>query len=130
MQSFTNEIYPVGTDILSMYIGVGGSGRLLLTNGTTFNNSGEVVSGNDATSEVYIPVSMDYTYEKGARRLTVYYYDNDKAYLGKSGKDTWLPEAKVLPAFPANTEFIRIRALGGGGDNWMPSKGAKITRTA
>ena len=120
-----SELYPIGTDILRLYIGVDSNDQLLLTPNTTIQN-GEIVSGNTATSDIYIPVSTDYVYRKGARRMAIWYYDSNKAFLGKSDNSTWLPEEKTLSAFPTDTAFIRCQFLNGPNVNWK----VDITRIA
>ena len=111
------ELYPIGTDILTKYIGRDSKGLLLLDNKTSFDNNGNIIAGNNATSSVYIPVNLSYKYTKGARRISLHYYDKNYNYLGNYS-NTWEPMVQTLPTFPQDTVFIRCAFLIGPNANW------------
>ena len=110
------ELYPIGTDILEMYIGRDSSGKVLTTEGYGINSSGETyqISGR-STSETYIPVSQRYTYKKGAKRVMFHCYDKNKNYLGVlESPETWLPsEVDIRNNFVAGTVWVRVTLLTG-----------------
>jgi len=109
------ELYPVGTHILSMYIGdKDGGERRNFESGYGINTStGEYYAtgnGNIYASDVYVPVNPKYTYQKNDWRLNTWcFYDKDKQYISKAPSYNNL-NVQTLAKFPANVRYVRIQA--------------------
>jgi len=108
------ELYPVGTAILSKYIGDKDSGaRRNFESGYGINTStGEYYATGSETyaSDVYVPVSPKYTYQKnGYRLITWCFYDKDKQYISRAPTYNNL-NVQTLAKFPANVCYVRIQA--------------------
>ena len=111
-------MYPVGTDIITKYIGRSSNGRGLFVQNTTINKTtGEYTSGSQGASETYMEINPAYTYQKGSEgRLYVFaMYDKDYNYLGyikNEGLTTWTLEG-ILP----NARYARM-ATHSATSNW------------
>lgn len=123
------ELYPVGTHILSMYIGdKDGGERRNFESGYGINTStGEYYatgSGNTYASDVYVPVSPKYTYQKSDWRLTTWcFYDKDKQYISRAPIYNNL-NVQTLAKFPDNVCYVRIQAYN------FANQAIEITRIA
>lgn len=101
------ELYPVGTDIRSLYNAVFISGYEIDT------NTGEYVEDRSRqASPVYMPISPKYTYwKRGTYPNRAYlnalaFYDKDKNYISYYGKMDY--NDFVIPDIPANARYARI----------------------
>ena len=108
------ELYPIGTAVLSLFIGDKDSGqRRNFKSGYGIDkNTGEYVelSGGYA-SDVYVPVSSKYTYQKSGNRLNTWaFYDKDKNYI-QAGPQYNNLNVQQLNPFPAGVCFVRIQAF-------------------
>ena len=112
------ELYSVGTELISRYIGrdVYGDGNVYV--GRLNQNTGEMwIEGEEGypdtgekfgVSLIYIPVDTRYSYTKWMGYLyCVFCYDSNLNYLGYSMTPT-NREVYVLPEFPEGTKYIRI----------------------
>ena len=106
------ELYPVGTDIVSVYLGRNWqNGRALLLHGTYDDrNGGFTETGNTSNwsfCPVYLPVSPEYTYYKNDNRIVCgYWYDENKNFISSFGQNntSWMS----LPAPPDNAKYLRF----------------------
>ena len=117
------ELYPVGTNIRSLYNAVFISGHGIDT------STGEYVENSSRqASPVYMPISPKYTYWKRgtfpnrAYLSVLAFYDKDKNYISYYGKNDY--GDFVIPDIPANARYARI-AIPSGSYNDV-----KIIRTA
>ena len=123
------ELYPVGTAILSMYIGNKDGGlRRNFKSGYGINTSnGEYYATGDGStyaSNIYVPVNPKYSYKKNGYRLIKWaFYDKDKQFL-KKGPEMNNLNVQTLEKFPAGTCYIRIQAFN------YANQSIEITRTA
>lgn len=133
MQAQPTELYPVGTDIIGMYVGRDPqTGYGLFETGYTLDTDGEYVSGNTAKpiNSAYIPIDPTYTYYKNAKRMYVIcFYDSSKQLLLRvsAGINTYNNlQEKEITDIPQNAAYLRICAYATSGSNWQLA----ITRTA
>ena len=107
------ELYPIGTAVLSMYIGDKDNGvRRNFAYGYAINSSGEYVeSSGTYASDVYVPVSSNYTYQKNGNRMNTYaLYDKDKTFMGM-GTSYNNTSTQTLNNFPEGVRYIRIQSF-------------------
>ncbi len=121
------ELYPVGTHILSTYIGDKESGqrRAFVSGYGIDKNTGEYIelSGGYA-SDVFVPVSPKYTYQKSGNRLNTWaFYDKDKNFI-QAGPQYNNLNTQTLNPFPAGVCFVRIQAYN------FANQAIEIIRTA
>ena len=116
-----NELYPVGTDLVTKYIGrnlSGGNGLFVLGNYDW--STGEIIEDSEefGISPVYIPIDPNYTYYKtgGGRFYRASLYDADYNYIGLSREQNNLSFKEISP-FPSNARYMRIRTLNNN-NNW------------
>ena len=103
------ELYPVGTEILREYIGSDGrfvdftaDHSISYTDGTYQEDSGFYAS------DVYVPISAKYTYEKSGSRITgrgVAFYDSDKNFISGYFRNNLNVE---VISIPENAAFLRV----------------------
>lgn len=120
------ELYPVGTEILSMYIGDkdNGARRNFKTNHKIDTSNGEYIEASGYyASPVYIPVNHRYTYQKKNARLNTWaFYDKDKNFL-RAGPSYNNLNVQTLAKFPKGVCYVRIQAFNYANQN------LEITRT-
>ena len=110
-----SELYPVGTDLVTAYVGRNLSdGQGLFILGSYSTKTGEPVEEDQSfgISLEYIPVDPNYEYYKTdqGRLYILLFYDENKNYI--SGISYPNPASNLvwakLPSFPINTRYIRI----------------------
>ena len=108
-----SELYPVGTDLVTAYVGRNLSdGQGLFIPGSYSTKTGEPEEGDFGISLEYIPVDPNYEYYKTdqGRLYILLFYDENKNYI--SGISYPSPAMSLvwakLPSFPINTRYIRI----------------------
>ena len=116
-----NELYPVGTDLVTKYIGRNlSSGFGLFVPGNFNTKTGEIIEGSTewGISPVYIPINPDYTYYKtsAGRFYRACLYDADYNFIGLSREQNNLNFKEISP-FPSNARYMRIRTLNNN-SNW------------
>lgn len=127
MLSAEPELYPIGTDIVQTYIRDADGWQ----KGYMINSSGEYVTGNADYygSNIYIPISPDYSYSKNGYRLGNNaggygaWYDKDYQFISSFNQDNTTAES--LPNVPSNAAYLRVCTR-----NFTNSNGLKVTRTA
>ena len=113
--------YPIGTGILSKFIGNNGQYRNWIINYDLSGVTGDIVySSGSVTSPVYIPINENYTYTKGTSRAWVKCYDEDLKLLGSQNYNNL---DRVTLTFSEGTKFIRVSSN-------TSNKGLEIFRTA
>lgn len=116
-----DELYSIWTDIISRYLGRNMSnGQGLFTpNSTISSTTGEVIAGDNAVCEAYLPVDESYSYIKsGSRIYGIWCYDENKNYLGNAGQMNNLTYGRPLPKFIPGTRYIRV-ATHNVTNNWV-----------
>ena len=108
-----SELYPVGTDLVTKYIGRNlSNGYGLFVLGNFSETTGEIIEGSEAygISTVYIPINPDYTYYKTrtGRFYKACLYDADYNFIGMSREQNNLSFKEISP-FPSNARYMRIR---------------------
>ena len=133
MQQQETELYPVGTDVIGMYVGRDSStGYGLFESGYDLNSSGEYVSGSFAkpANDAYIPIDPEYTYTKnGCRLYIIAFYDFQKQFISRITPSPQLYNnltVKDITDIPQNAKYLRFTAYSTAGSNWKLA----ITRTA
>ena len=126
-QGQSTDLYPIGTDVITKYIGRDENGLAYFVSGKMLNNSGEYVDGdNNAASPVYIPVDENYRFAKNAKRiLIICFYDSNYGFISRLGLYNNLT-AMDLQAFPVNTAYFRVGSHSTATSNWQLA----ITRTS
>ena len=105
------ELYPVGTDVVSVYLGRNWqNGRALLSHGT-YTSTGDFTETGDESDvsfcPVYIPISPEYTYFKNDNRLTNgFWYDENKKFISSFNQNN--TSRMSLPAPPDNAKYLRF----------------------
>ena len=107
------ELYPVGTDLVTKYIGRNlSNGQGLFVLGNFSDTTGEIIEGSEAygISTVYIPINPDYTYYKTGigRFYKACLYDADYNFIGMSKEQNNLKFSEISP-FPSNARYMRIK---------------------
>lgn len=114
ISGYTSDIYPIGEDVVSRYIGRDWStGRVPMVLGNANHETGEYEeneSGSFSISLNYIPVSQGYQFAKSGSAGFLYrvlFYDDDKNFL--SGM-RFTPNWNIWFSFtvPANACYMRI----------------------
>lgn len=114
------ELYPVGTDLVTKYIGrdlSNGNGLFILGD---FDTTGEIIEDSTAygISPVFIPINPNYTYYKtGGRFYRSCLYDADYNYIGRTIEQNNLNFREISP-FPSNARYMRIITLSNT-NNWV-----------
>lgn len=108
-----DELYPVGTDLVTAYVGRNlSNGQGLFVLGDFSETTGEIIEGSKerGISPVYIPINPDYTYYKnGAGRFyRACLYDADYNFIGLSREQNNLNFREISP-FKSNARYMRIR---------------------
>ena len=127
METAAPELYPVGTKILSTYIGYSTSPKIAVTNRHQINPTTGVYESYsyNSASEIYVPIDPSYTYRKASRSIPwVSYYDENKNYLSRT-TSTNSSGAADIANIPAKARYLRI-TLGTNDNMWN----VEITRTA
>ena len=114
ISGYSADLYPVGTDIITRYIGRNGEAHPLWQYGKYNRTTGEIVldeepeGGNWSTSLTYIPINPTYTYLKGVSYLGfLLFYDADYHYITyevKYSNRNW----QVIENIPDNARYIRV----------------------
>lgn len=116
-----SELYPIGTDVITKYIGRDSAGYAYFVSGKQLNSNGEYVDGsgnNAAASPVFIPVKDSYGFHKSAHRLyTLAQYDINYSFLGSAAYGT-LEERDIAPLLPG-TAYIRLASHKDARSNWL-----------
>lgn len=123
-----DQLYSIGTDVITKYIGRNVSGVGLFNRGTYSTKTGEITisaSGGYGTSDIFIPVDPTYSYQKNAQGRIYFlgFYDEDYNFISSRAYNNL--NIVDLPAFPENTKYIRI-ATHSNTNNWKIA----IIRTA
>ena len=124
----SNELYPIGTDIVTKYIGRNAYGSFIGEQKVGINSQGEFVSGNYYGSPVYLPINPSYRYEKNKYRIyEIAFYDEDCGFisLALSNKYNNLTQMEITD-IPSNAAYIRFVTHGTAYVNWRIA----ITRIA
>lgn len=124
----TPELYPIGTDIITEYIGRDLSGNGLFVANTIINSkTGEyrTTAGDYAASDIYMPIKPWYRFQKSSDgRLYVFaYYDANKNYISSIAYSDL--QVHDLPAPPSNAAYARITT-----HRYQSNWGIKIIRIA
>lgn len=102
------ELYPVGTDVLSKYIGI--SGRFInFDEGYLISpQTGELVAQSGYyASAIFIPINPKYTYRKSGNRINmIAFYKQDKTFI--SGKAINNTNVETITGIPAGAKWIRV----------------------
>lgn len=124
VESKPQELYPIGTDIIEMYIGRGDN----WTQNALIDSSGEFVlepETDSFASDLYIPVNPDYTYQKNDYRVRRFaYYDSNYSFLSSVVYDN-ATRFDTFPALPSQAKWARIQT-----GNASNKNGLTITRIA
>ena len=129
------ELYPVGTDLVTKYIGRDDDGKGLFEHGTFNTGTGEIeteITGSGyGVSTVFMPVNPRYSYQKtriadgraAGRLYFCGFYDKNYNYISYIAYNSLA--VVNLPAFPNEARYIRI-ATHEVSNNWTIA----IVRTA
>lgn len=115
ISGYSADLYPIGTDIITKYIGRDGDGHPPWGKwGTPDYNTGEIniaesaASSNFSLSEDYLPIDPAYTYLKGVSYLGfILYYDEHKSYLSYSraySNRNW----QTITDIPQAARYVRV----------------------
>lgn len=124
----SNELYPVGTDIVTKYIGRNAYGSFIGENNVSINSQGEFVSGAYYGSPVYLPINPSYRYKKNQYRIyEIAFYDEDFKFISPtwSNKYNNLTQMEITD-IPSNAAYIRFVTHNTADTNWRIA----ITRIA
>lgn len=117
--SATQDLYPIGTDILLKYDMISTSAQ----NSKIDVNTGDIVSGDNYVSVNYAEIDPFYTYTKGrARFYQLAYYDRDKTFIVSTNAYGNLGEM-VITNMPFNARYIRLQFVS------PAATGLTLTRT-
>ena len=122
------ELYPVGTDVVSAYLGrTWNNGLALLLHGT-YTSTGDFTESGDGSGwsfcPVYIPISPEYTYYKNDNRIQAgFWYDENKNFISAFAQNN--TSYMLLPTPPDNAKYFRFASNTG----WSNARIA-IYRTA
>ena len=102
----TEDLYPIGTDIVRKYIREGPNPFVK----GTFSAGEAVIDESYSTyiSITYIPIDMNYTYQKNGERIMICCYDENYNYLNYVNYNNL--NEQTLTGWDANTKYIRIKA--------------------
>lgn len=122
------ELYPVGTDLVAMYIGRDVNGLGLFNHEHTISNVsntiGEYVEGPyNAASPIYLPIDPKYRYQKnkgynsyqGGRMYYFTWYDANHNFISQFSENNF--DNVDLPAPPSNARYARF-ATHDNDNNW------------
>lgn len=116
--SDSGELYPIGTDLVSLYIGRGSNGLGYFNSGYTIQaGTGDYVAtaGNNAASPIYLPIEPAYRYQKnraisalsnGGRMYNFTWYDADFNFISQITENNF--NIVDLPAPPSNARYARF----------------------
>ena len=125
-----SELYPVGTDLITAYLGRNANGSGNYTLGTLNTSTGEMSPNADNPSHglcmTYLPIDPSYSYAKYSGRVYhTFFYDENKSYI--SGSDfiannlSW----STINPIPQNAKYMRFATHTADSNWWMT-----IIRTA
>lgn len=117
----SNELYPIGTDIITKYIGRNADDSFVGEKNVDINNRGEFVSGTQYYgSPVYLPISPSYRYEKSGYRLyKLTFYDKDYGFISQNTSNYYNNLTKMeITDIPSNAAYIRFVTHGTAENNW------------
>lgn len=111
------ELYPIGTDIITMYIGRDENNRANFNLGYVITDTGEYTTGNGAASPVFMPVNPNYRYQKSritadaiaGRIIRFAYYDENYNFISAVSYNNL--NVVDLPALPSNAKYARIQTI-------------------
>ena len=117
-----DELYPVGTDLVTAYLGRNTDGMGKFTLGTLNTSTGEMTPNDDNPSNglcmAYLPIDPSYSYAKYSGRVYhTFFYDENKSYI--SGSDfiannlNW----QTIKPIPQNAKYMRF-ATHAANSNW------------
>ena len=112
---WSDELYPVGTDIVSMYLGRNlSNGDGFFVHGTINYTTGEFTQTDVETDSgiclTYIPINPSYTYYKtsSGRFYRPCYYDENYEYIGRGTEHNNLSFQQIMDEMPENTKYMRF----------------------
>ena len=113
----SNELYPVGTDIVTKYIGRNAYGSFIGEQNVDINSRGEFVSGTFYGSPVYLPINPSYRYEKNGYRIYhLTFYDRDYGFISQTNYNT--TAQMEITNIPSNAAYIRFVTHKTANVNW------------
>lgn len=125
-----SELYPVGLDLVTAYLGrrANGMGNFVL--GTCDNKTGEMTpdayNPTNGLCMTYLPIDPDYSYAKNTagRMYHTFFYDENKSYI--TGSDFVANSLNwVTIPIPQNAKYMRFATHTADSNWWM-----SIIRTA
>lgn len=124
----SNELYPVGTDIVTKYIGRNAYGFFVGEHDVTINAQGDFVSGTLYGSPAYLPISPSYRYEKNKYRIfKLTFYDEDCGFISQVNTNKYNNVTQMeITDIPSNAAYIRFVTHNTADTNWRIA----ITRIA
>ena len=124
----SNELYPIGTDIVTKYIGRNVYGEFIGEKNVDINSQGEFVSGTFYGSSVYLPINPSYRYVKSGFRINhLTFYDKDYRFISRNSSNQYNNTTQMeIINIPSNAAYIRFVTHGTANANWKIA----ITRTA
>lgn len=108
----SNELYPIGTDIVLLYLGGTASSKNFVNNKIISTETGEYIDGSGRASPIYMEMSPQYKYMKtGSYPNRGYlkclaYYDENYNFIGYYSRNSY--ESFEIPELPAGTKYARI----------------------
>ena len=128
MQNVVEELYPIGTDIITMYYGRDSDGHFVGESNVTIDADGQWVSGNNYGNKTYIPIDPTYRYQKSANRMYyVTFYDDDYRCVLSNRHGTYNNlNVQEIENIPSDARYMRFVSHLTASTNWS----IKITRIA
>ena len=128
MQSAVKELYPIGTDIITMYYGRNSDGTFVGESNVNIDTDGQWVSGNLYGNKTYIPIDPTYRYQKDNHRMyLVTFYDDDyRCVLSIRGGKYNNLDVQEIENIPSDARYMRFVSHPTADTNWS----IKITRIA
>ena len=125
-----SELYPVGTDLITAYLGRKANGMGNFTLGTLNTSTGEMTPDVDnpqyGLCMTFLPIDPNYTYIKNTagRLYHTFFYDENKSYI--TGSDFVANNLNwVKIPIPQNAKYMRFATHSVDSNWWM-----SIIRTA
>ena len=101
----------VGSDLVTLFIGRDANGKGLFTAGKIIDNNGDIVDGNRAASDVYLPINPSWRYQKtsAGRMYLLTFYDSNKEFVSQVSSDKYnnLLNTEITD-IPGNAAYIRF----------------------
>ena len=114
------ELYPIGTDIITKYIGRDENGAFIGEQNVDINSQGEFVSGSSYGSPVYLPINSSYRYEKDLYRVyRLTFYDKNYGFISQNTSNKYNNLNRVeITDIPSNAAYIRFVTHSTAVTNW------------